>query len=72
MEEKKKRTQICFDIRPDLHQKLKTAAFLEGKSQNLWVETAIKRSLKLPIENDNGNQRTENTTSESEKEPEVL
>jgi predicted HicB family RNase H-like nuclease len=41
MNEKKKRTQMTFDIHPEIHQQVKILAAIRNISMNLWVARAI-------------------------------
>lgn len=55
-----KRTQISFDIHPDLHAQIKIAAAIRNISMNLWLTRAIHEALKkekqpIIIVNQNGN-----------------
>lgn len=42
MTEKKKRTQMTFDINPEIHHQVKILAAIRNISANLWVERAIR------------------------------
>jgi predicted HicB family RNase H-like nuclease len=42
---KKKRTQMAFDIQPEIHQKVKMLAVTRNISMNLWVHRAIVREI---------------------------
>lgn len=41
MTDKKKRTQMTFDIHPHVHHKVKILAAIRNISMNLWVARAI-------------------------------
>ena len=41
-----KRTQINFDIRPDIHIRIKTIAAYKRISMNLWLTRIILEALK--------------------------
>lgn len=41
MTEKKKRTQMAFDISPEMHQQVKVLAAMRNISMNLWIARAI-------------------------------
>ncbi len=41
MTEKKKRTQMAFDINPEMHQQVKILAAMRNISMNLWIARAI-------------------------------
>lgn len=45
MNEIKKRTQLAFDIDPELKVAVKVSASLNKISMNLWIERAIKEQL---------------------------
>jgi predicted HicB family RNase H-like nuclease len=42
MIEKKKRTQMAFDIQPEIHTQVKVLAAIRNISVSLWVTRAIK------------------------------
>ncbi len=46
MSEQKKRKQINFDIRPELHTAIKIQAIKKNMSMNLWITRAIYEQLK--------------------------
>jgi predicted HicB family RNase H-like nuclease len=62
MIENKKRTQITFDINPEIKQKVKILAALRNISINLWVSRAINdritKETKYDESGDNGKQKT--------------
>jgi predicted HicB family RNase H-like nuclease len=39
--DKKKRTQIAFDINPEIHKQVKILAAMRNISMNLWIARAI-------------------------------
>lgn len=41
MTDKKKRTQMTFDINPEIHHQVKVLAAIRNISMNLWVARAI-------------------------------
>ena len=41
MENKKKRTQMAFDINPEIHKQVKMLALMRNISINLWMARAI-------------------------------
>jgi predicted HicB family RNase H-like nuclease len=41
MTDKKKRTQMAFDINPEVHKQVKVLAAMRNISINLWVARAI-------------------------------
>lgn len=41
MEDKKKRTQIAFDVNPEVHKQVKILAAIRNISMNLWIARAI-------------------------------
>ena len=41
MTDKKKRTQMAFDISPEMHQQVKVLAAMRNISMNLWIARAI-------------------------------
>ena len=45
MIEKKKRTQMTFDIQPEIHHKVKILAAIRNISINLWAQRAIIREI---------------------------
>ncbi len=45
MNEIKKRTQLAFDIDPEVKVAVKVSASLNKISMNLWIERAIKEQL---------------------------
>ena len=45
MAAKKKRTQMSFDINPEIHKKVKILAVTRNISMNLWVHRAIIREI---------------------------
>lgn len=42
MTEIKKRKQMAFDVRPEIHQQIKVLAALRNISINLWMARAIQ------------------------------
>jgi len=42
---KKKRTQMAFDINPELHQQVKILSAMRNISMNLWLHRAILREV---------------------------
>jgi len=43
--EKKKRTQIAFDVNPELHKQVKILAAMRNISMNLWIHRALVREI---------------------------
>jgi predicted HicB family RNase H-like nuclease len=43
--EKPKRKQICFDVNPDIHKKVKAIAIARNISMCLWVQRALIEKL---------------------------
>ncbi len=41
MTDKKKRTQIAFDVNPEMHHQVKILAAMRNISMNLWIARAI-------------------------------
>jgi predicted HicB family RNase H-like nuclease len=50
---KKKRTQMTFDVHPDLHSKVKILAATKGVSMNLWIQRAIIREIDRQLRSEN-------------------
>lgn len=46
MDEKKKRTQIAFDVQPEFRQEIKVLAARRNISLNLWLMRAINDYIK--------------------------
>jgi predicted HicB family RNase H-like nuclease len=54
--EKKKRTQMCFDVNPEVHKQIKVLAARRNISINLWMARAIHERIQKETKYDNDNQ----------------
>jgi len=58
MIEKKKRTQMTFDIQPEIHHKVKILAAIRNISINLWAQRAIIREINRQERNERNDDGT--------------
>jgi predicted HicB family RNase H-like nuclease len=52
MNDKKKRTQMAFDVNPEIHQKIKILAAQRNISINLWMARAINDRIAKETKHD--------------------
>jgi predicted HicB family RNase H-like nuclease len=50
---KNKRTQMAFDVHPDIHCKVKILAATKGVSMSLWIQRAIMREIDRQLRSEN-------------------